>query len=216
MAACQNLRVATPRVVASLSPAGAAVRTRIHMEREGAKETIRDVKAPDLWAALKELLVLQSLHETEGAQSLDLSLDQAVVNRALATPAAERLLAANHLRSVDVSFTPDGIVVGVVPRLGPLRLPRRKYTIGVAAKRGGLELDLAQILGIPIAGSKIAAILDAKAEKLNWLSIRRRDHLLTIGYPRLRCERAVSEDATLRVTLTAAEPPRRGRGTRTT
>ena len=208
--------MATPRVVASLASAGAAVRTRIHMEREGATETIRDVKAPDLWAALKELLVLQSLHETEGAQSLDLSLDQAVVNRALATPAAEKLLAANHLRSVDVSFTPDGIVVGVVPRLGPLKLPRRQYRIGVTAKRGGLVFDLAEILGIPIAGSKIASIVDAKAEALDWLSIRRRGNLLTIGYSRLRCERAASEDEALRVTLTAAGPPRRSRAARTT
>jgi hypothetical protein len=179
------------------------------MEREDATETIRDVKAPDLWAALKELLVLQSLHETEGARSLDLSLDQAVVNRALATPAAEKLLAANHLRSVDVRFAPDGIVVGVVPRLGPLTLPRRQYTIGVAARRGGLELDLAEILAIPIAGSKIAAILDAKIQELSWLSIRRREHRLIIGHPRLRCEQATSEDEALRLTLTAVERPRR-------
>jgi hypothetical protein len=179
------------------------------MERGDATETIRDVKAPDLWAALKELLVLQSLHEAEGARSLDLSVDQAVVNRALATPAAEKLLAANHLRSVDVSFTPDGIVVGVVPRLGPLKLPRRQYTIGVAARRGGLELDLAEILAIPIVGSKIAAILDAKIKELKWLSIRRREHRLTVGHPRLRCEQAGAGDDALRLTLTAVEPSRR-------
>jgi hypothetical protein len=179
------------------------------MERDGATETIRDVKAPDLWAALKELLVLQSLHETEGAQSVDLSLDQEVVNRALSTPAVATLLANNHLRSADVTFAPDGIVLGVVPQLGPLKLPRRQYTIGVAAKRGGLELDLGEVLAIPIAGSKIAAILDAKAKALDWLSIRRRDNLLTIGYPRLRCDRVASEDEALHITLSVATPPKR-------
>ena len=201
--------MATPRIVASLSPAGAAVRTRIRLERQDATETIRDVKAPTLWAALKELLVVQSLHETEGAQSLELSLDEKVVNRALSTPAVEKLLAANHLRSLDVSFTPDGIVVGVVAQLGPLKLPRRQYTIGVAAKRGGLELDLAEILSIPIAGSKIAAIVDAKTEELDWLSVRRRENLLTIGHPRLRCQRVVAENTALCFALTAAEPARR-------
>lgn len=193
----------TPRVVASLAPAGAAVRTRIRMERDGASETVRDVKAPNVWAALKELLVVQSLHETEGAQALELTLDQAVVNRALASPAVEKLLAANHLHSVDVDFTADGIVVGVVPKLGPLKLPRRRYTIGLAAKRGGLELDLSEILAIPIAGAKIAAIVDAKAKELDWLSIRRRGNLLTIGYSRLRCVQAAAGDEALRVTLTA-------------
>jgi hypothetical protein len=203
--------VTTPRVVASLAPAGAAaVRTRVQLERDGTTETIRDVKAPDLWAALKELLVLRSLHESEGARALEFTLDQAVVNRALGTPAVQKLLADNHLRSVDVAFSADGIVVGVVPQLGPLKLPRRQYTIGVAAKRGGLEFDLTEILRIPIAGSKIAGILDAKAEQLTWLSIRRRDDVLTIGSPQLRCERAVPEDDALRFTLTAVEPSGEG------
>jgi hypothetical protein len=201
-----SYRVANSRVVASLAPAGTAVRTHIQMERDGATETVRDVEAPDVFAALKELLVLQSLHENAGARSLDLTVDQAVVNRALTTPAAEKAMAANHLQKVDVSFTDDGIVVGVVPKLGPLKLPRRTYTIGVTAKRGTLELDLAEILKIPIAGSKIAAMLDAKAAELDWLNIRRRDDLVTIGYPRLRCERAVSGDEALRVTLSATEP----------
>ena len=179
------------------------------MERDGATETVRDVKAPNLWAALQELLVLQSLNEIEGAQSVDLSLDQAVVNRALSTPAVQKVLANNHLRSVDASFLPDGIVVGVVPQLGPLKLPRRQYTVGVTAKRGGLELDLGEILGIPIAGSKIAAILDAGTEQLDWLSIRRRGNLLTVGYPRLRLDHAALADGFLHVTLSAAEPPKR-------
>jgi hypothetical protein len=199
--------VTTPRVVASLAPAGAAaVRTRVQLERDGTTETIRDVKAPDLWAALKELLVLQSLRESEGAQALEFTLDQAVVNHALGTPAAQKLLTGNHLRSVDVAFSTEGIVVGVVPQLGPLKLPRRQYTIGLAARRGGLEFDLTEILRIPIAGSKIAAIVDAKAGELTWLSIRRRDNILAIGYPQLRCERAVPEDEALRFTLTAVEP----------
>jgi hypothetical protein len=200
--------VATPRVIASLAPSGAAVRTRIRMECDGASETVRDVKAPNVWAALKELLVVQSLHESQGAQALELTLDQAVVNQALATPAAEKLLGANHLRSVDVDFTEDGIVVGVVPQLGPLKLPRRRYTIGIAAKRGALELDLSELLAIPIAGTKIAAIVDAKAKELDWLSVRRRGHLLTVGYPRLRCEQATAGAKALRVTLTAPAAPR--------
>ena len=180
------------------------------MERDGAAETVRDVKAPDLWAALKELLVLQSLHETEGARSVDLSLDQAVVNRALSTPAVKKLLANNHLRSLDVAFSPDGIVVGVVPQLGPIRLPRRQYAVGVKAKRGGLELDLAEILGIPIAGSKIAAIVDAKADELDWLTIRRRGNLLTISYPRLRLDQATAADESLHVAISVApDPPHR-------
>jgi hypothetical protein len=180
------------------------------MERDGGVETVRDVKAADVWAALKELLVLQTLRDTEGAQSLDLSLDQAVVNRALTSPAVAKLLAANHLHSVDVEFTPEGVVVGVVAQLGPLKLPRRRYTIRIAAKRGAVEFDVSEILGIPIAGSRIAAMIDTKAEQLDWLSIRRRDHLLTVGYPRLRCERATSEAEVLHVTLSATgSAPRR-------
>jgi hypothetical protein len=198
--------VATPRVVASLAPAGAAVRARIEVERDGARQTVRDVKTPDLWAALKELLVVRTLHESEGAQSLDLTLDQDVVNRALASDAVEQLLARNHLRSVDVAFADEGIVLGVVPKLGPLKLPRRQYTIGIAARRGALELDLSEILGIPVAGSKIAALIDAKAEALPFLSIRRRDHLLTIGARQLRCDRVAAEDDALHVTLSAVEP----------
>ena len=203
--------MATPRVVASLASAGAAVRVSIDLERDGARETVRDVKSPDLFAALKELLVLQTLHESDGAQSLELSLDQAVVNRALSTEAVEKLLAQNHLRSLDVAFAEDGIVLGVVAKLGPLKLPRRQYTIGIAAKRCALEFDLAEILAIPVAGSKIAAILDAKAEELDWIAIRRRGHLLTVGYRQLRCERVASEDESLHVTLSAAAPPRRSR-----
>jgi len=202
--------MATPRVVARLAPAGAAVRTTISMERDGATETVRDVKAPDLWTALKELLVLRSLHETEGVQSADLSLEQAVVNRALSTSAVKKLLANNHLQSADVTFSPDGIVVGVVPQLGPMTLRRRQYVVGVKARRGRLELDLAEILGIPIAGSRIAAIVDAKADELDWLTIRRRDNLLTIGYPRLRLDRATLADGSLHATLSAApDAPRR-------
>src|SRR5262245_50465560 len=191
---CYFVAVPTSRVVASLAPAGAGVRARISMERDSGSETIRDVKAPNVWAALKELLVVQSLHETEGAQSLELSLDQGVVDRALATPAAEKALAANHLHSVDVGFTSDGIVVGVVAQLGPLKLPRRQYTIGVAARRGNLELDLSEVLGIPIVGSKIATVLDSKAAEFDFLTVRRRDHRLTVGSPRIRCERATARD----------------------
>lgn len=201
--------MAAPRVVASLAAAGAAVRTRIRLEREGATETIRDVKVPDLWAALKELRVFQSLRDTEGARAVELSLDQAVVNRALASAAVRKLLAQNRLRSLDVTFAPDGLVVGVVPRLGPLRLPRREYTLGVAARRGGLEVDLAEILAIPVAGPRIAAMLDAKAQDLPWLSIQRRGDMLAIAYPGLRCEGAASGDGTLRLTVTAADAPRR-------
>ena len=203
--------MATPRVFASLAPAGSAVRTRIDLERDGARETVRDVKAPDLWTALKELLVLRELHEGEGARSLELRLDQAVVNRALSTAAVEKLLAANHVRSLDVTFTDDGIVLGVVPKLGPLPLPRREYTIGIAARRGALQFDLAEILGIPLAGPKIAAILDAKAGALPWLSIRRRDNRLTVGSPQLSCEAVASGDESLHVTLSAPDPPRRAR-----
>ncbi len=201
--------MAAPRVIASLAAAGAAVRTRIRLEREGTAETIRDVRAPDLWAALEELLVLQSLRETEGAQAVELSLDQAVVNRALATSAVEKLLRQNRLRSLDVAFAPGGLVVGVVLQLGPLRLPRRQYTLGVAARRGGLEIDLAEVLGIPVAGPRIAAMLDAKAEALGWLSIRRRGHVLAIAYPGLRCERVACGDGTLHLTVTAGDAPPR-------
>jgi len=204
-------RVPTPRIVASLASAGAAVRTRVELDRDGARETIRDVKGRDLWAALKELLVLRTLHESEGARSLELSLDQAVVNRALSTPAVEKLLAQNHLHSVDVAFSDDGIVLGVVPKLGPLKLPRRHYRIGIAAKRGQVELDLAEILGIPLVGAKIAAALDAKAEELAFLAVRRRGNVLTVGYKQLRCERVASEPEALHVTLSATDPPRRAR-----
>lgn len=187
------------------------MRVSIDLERDGDRETIRDVKAPDLFAALKELLVLRTLHESEGARSLELTLDQAVVNRALSTADVAALLARNHVRSLDVTFTEDGIVLGVVPKLGPLPLPRRQYTIGLAAKRGTLEFDLTEILGIPLAGSKIAALIDAKAEALDWLSVRRRGNLLTVGSPQLRCQRVASDDKALQVTLSAADPPRRAR-----
>jgi hypothetical protein len=203
--------VATPRVVASLAPAGSAVRVSVDLERDGARETIRNVKASDLWTALKELLVLRTLHEKAGARSLDLSLDPAVVNQALSTAAVEKVLASNHLHSVDVAFSDDGIVLGVVPKLGPLKLPRRRYTIGVAARRGAVEFDLTEILAIPVAGSKIAAVIDTKAQELDWISVRRKSHLLTIGYRQLRCERVASEDDVLHVTLSAAEPPRGAR-----
>ena len=168
------------------------------------------MKAPDLWAALKELLVLRDLHEKEGAGALDLTLDPTVVNQALSAPAVEKVLTNNHLRSVDVAFSEDGVVLGVVPRLGPLKLPRRQYTIGIAARRGALELDLGEILGIPVAGSKIAAVLDAKAEALDWIAIRRRENLLTVAYRQLRCERVDTDDDALHVTLSAA-PPRGSR-----
>src|SRR5205085_11950501 len=114
--ATHDARIATmaaSRVVASIAAAGAAIRTRIDLERGDVTRKIRDVKVPDVWAALAELGLVRSLHEDEGAQSLALSVDETVVNRALATTAGKRLLADNRLRAVDVEFSPDGIVIGV-------------------------------------------------------------------------------------------------------
>jgi hypothetical protein len=126
-----------------------------------------------------------------------LSLDQAAVNRALANSVGSW--------SVDVTFVSAGIVVGVGAQLGALRLPRRQYALGVAARRGRIEVDVTEALRIPGAGPKIAAMLDAAARRLDGLAIRRRSNLLTIGHPWFRCERAASENGTLRVTLTARD-----------
>jgi hypothetical protein len=195
--------MAAPRVVTSIAAVGAAIRTRIDLRRDEATRKVRDVKVPDLWAALAELTVLRSLHEDEGARSLDLTLDQAVINRALRTPAARKLLADTRLRDVDVAFTPAGIVIGVVAQVGPVRLPRRRYTLPVGARRGALEVDLREVLRIPVVGAKIAAILDTQRDGLGGLKVRRREDVLTIAHPRLRCERAACEEGTLAVTLTA-------------
>jgi hypothetical protein len=144
-----------------------------------------------------------------GAPSLELRLKQAVVNRALAATGVTKLLADNRLHDLDVAFTAAGVVVGVVPRVGPLSLPRRRYTLPIAARRGYVEIDLGEVLRIPVVGAKIAARLDDTEAWPAGLSIRRRGNVLAVGHPRFRCERAVCEDGTVDVTLRAAEGRRR-------
>ncbi len=200
--------MAAPRVVTSIAAVGGAIRTRIDLRRDDATRKVRDVKVPDVWAALAELTVLRSLHEDERARSLDLTLDQAVINRALQTATARTLLSDNRLREVDVVFTTAGIVIGVVAQVGPVRLPRRRYTLPVGARRGALEVDLREVLRIPIVGAKIAAILDVKRDGLGGLKVQRREDVLILAHPRLRCERAACEEGTLALTLTATGRPR--------
>ncbi|HXJ77779.1 MAG TPA: hypothetical protein VMS64_03765 [Candidatus Methylomirabilis sp.] len=144
----------------------------------------RDVEVTGLWTAIRNLWA-------EGARTFELSLAQAAANRALSTAARGA--------QIGLAFTSVGIVVSVTGRLGPLRLPPRRYTLGVDARGGRAEVDLTEIFRIPLAGARIAAMLDAKIARLDGLTIRRRGALLTVGHPRLRCERATSDDRTLRI-----------------
>ena len=74
------------------------------------------------------------------------------------------------------------VVVGVVAQLGALRLPRRQYTLGVAARRGRIEVDVTEALRIPGAGPKIPRCWTGGPQ-----TGRARDpasgNLLTVGHP---------------------------------